>query len=188
MRRIAAKFVLQLLSDDQKSRRLEVCEELKQRVEMEPHLMSRIITDDRNRGLRVWPGTKAPVFSDQPSSPRARDQMWKRRWLFSLTCRVLVQYDIAPAGQTVNRHYYREVLLRLGEKVRRQRPRLFKSCRWLSHHDNAPAHTVLSIQEFVAEKHFPWYPIHQSLHLVTFYPSPESKWSQKGEDLMALTP
>jgi hypothetical protein len=44
MRCVAAKFVPRLLSDDQKSRRLEVREELKQRVEMEPHFMSRIIT------------------------------------------------------------------------------------------------------------------------------------------------
>jgi hypothetical protein len=46
MRRVAAKSVPWLLSDDQKPRRLEVCEELKQRVEMEPHFMSRIITGD----------------------------------------------------------------------------------------------------------------------------------------------
>jgi hypothetical protein len=46
MRLVAAKFVPRLLSDDQKSRRLEVCEELKQRVEMEPHFMNRIITGD----------------------------------------------------------------------------------------------------------------------------------------------
>jgi histone-lysine N-methyltransferase SETMAR len=46
MRSVAAKFVPRLFSDDQKSRRLEVCEELKQRVEIEPHFMSRIITGD----------------------------------------------------------------------------------------------------------------------------------------------
>jgi hypothetical protein len=59
MRRVAAKFVPRLLSDDQKSRRLGVCEELKQRVEMEPHFMSRIITDQ----------TLPPVtFSSSPES------------------------------------------------------------------------------------------------------------------------
>jgi hypothetical protein len=49
------------LSDDQKSWHLEVCEELKRRVEMKPHFMSRIITGDE-----TWVygyGNKAPVFT-----------------------------------------------------------------------------------------------------------------------------
>jgi hypothetical protein len=46
MRCITAKFVPRLLSDDQKAWHFNVCEELKQRVEMKPHFMSRIITGD----------------------------------------------------------------------------------------------------------------------------------------------
>jgi hypothetical protein len=90
----------------------------------------------------------------------------------------LVHCEFVPTGQTVNQHYYKEVLLRLREKVRRQRSQLFQSVRWLLHHDNAPVHTALSIQEFLAEKKFPWYPIppiHQNLSPVTFSSSPESK-------------
>jgi hypothetical protein len=40
IRHIVAKFLPRLLSDDQKSRRLEVCEELKRRVEMKPQFIS----------------------------------------------------------------------------------------------------------------------------------------------------
>jgi DNA-binding Lrp family transcriptional regulator len=58
MRRVAAKFVPRLLSDDQKSQRLEVCEELKQRIEMEPHFMSRIITGDETWVYGYNPETK----------------------------------------------------------------------------------------------------------------------------------
>jgi hypothetical protein len=47
--RITAKFV-PLLSDDQKSRCLKVCEELKQRVEMEPHFIS--LTQNQNEVKR----------------------------------------------------------------------------------------------------------------------------------------
>jgi hypothetical protein len=40
MRRIATKFLPALFSHDRKSRHLKVCEELKRRVEMEPHFIS----------------------------------------------------------------------------------------------------------------------------------------------------
>jgi hypothetical protein len=38
-----------------------------------------------------------------------------------------VHCEFVPAGQTVNQHYYKEVLLRLREKVRRQWSQLFQS-------------------------------------------------------------
>jgi histone-lysine N-methyltransferase SETMAR len=73
MRRVTAKFVPRLLSDDQKSRRLEVCEELKQRVEMEPHFMSHIITGDETRVYGYDPETKLQSSQWQsPSSPRPK--------------------------------------------------------------------------------------------------------------------
>jgi histone-lysine N-methyltransferase SETMAR len=73
MRRVAAKFVPRLLSDDQKSRRLKVCEELKQRVEMEPHFMSRIITGDETWVYGYDPETKLhPSQWRSPSSPRPK--------------------------------------------------------------------------------------------------------------------
>jgi hypothetical protein len=164
MRRVAAKFVPRLLSDDQKSRRLEVCEELKQRVEMEPHFMSRIITGDETWVYGYDPETK--LQSSQwrsPSSPRPKKARQvrsnvKTMLMVFFDIQGLVHCEFVPAGQTVNQHYYKEVLLRLREKVRRQRSQLFQSGRWLLHHDNAPAHTALSIQEFLAEKKIPVVP------------------------------
>ena len=45
-----------------------------------------------------------------------------------------------------------EVLERLREKVRRKRPKLSANNSWILHHDNAPAHTALSVREFLATK------------------------------------
>ena len=45
-----------------------------------------------------------------------------------------------------------EVLKRLREKVRRKQPELFANNSWILHHDNAPAHTALSLREFLATK------------------------------------
>jgi hypothetical protein len=46
MRRIAAKFVPRLLTNDQKQRRVNGCLELRQKVNENPNLISRIITGD----------------------------------------------------------------------------------------------------------------------------------------------
>jgi hypothetical protein len=48
--------------------------------------------------------------------------------------------------------YYLEVLKSLREKVRRKRPELFANNSWILRHDNAPAHTALSVREFLASK------------------------------------
>jgi len=61
--------------------------------------------------------------------------------------RGIVHYEFVPTGQTVNQVYSLEVLERLHEKVRRKRPELFANNSWILHHDNAPAHTALSVKE-----------------------------------------
>jgi len=52
----------------------------------------------------------------------------------------------------VNQVYYLEVLERLREKVRRKKPELFANKSWILHHNNAPAHTALSVKEYLATK------------------------------------
>jgi len=66
--------------------------------------------------------------------------------------RGIVHYEFVPTGQTVNQVYYLEVLERLREKVRLKLPELFANNSWIWHHDNAPAHTALSVKEFLATK------------------------------------
>ena len=77
---------------------------------------------------------------------------WKYNKVRELDIRGIVHYEFVPAGQTVNKVYYLEVLKRLREKVRRKRPELFANNSWILHHDNAPAHTALSVREFLATK------------------------------------
>jgi len=60
--------------------------------------------------------------------------------------------NFVPTGQTVNHIYYLEVLERLHEKVRRKQPELFANNLWILHHENAPAHTALSVREFLVTK------------------------------------
>jgi len=45
-----------------------------------------------------------------------------------------------------------EVLERLREKVRLKRPEIFSNNSWILNHDNAPAHTALSVRQFLPTK------------------------------------
>jgi hypothetical protein len=46
-----------------------------------------------------------------------------------------------PSGQTVNHHYYIDILTKLHEKMRRKEP-VFWRKRWIFHQDNTPLHNV----------------------------------------------
>jgi hypothetical protein len=63
-----------------------------------------------------------------------------------------VHYEFVPTGQAVNQVYYLQVLKRLREKVRRKRPKRFANNSWILHHDNATAHTALSVRYLLATK------------------------------------
>ena len=46
MRKVCAKMMPRLLNDDQKERRMQVCQDIIQRLQIEPDLLRRVITGD----------------------------------------------------------------------------------------------------------------------------------------------
>jgi histone-lysine N-methyltransferase SETMAR len=56
-----------------------------------------------------------------------------------------------PSSQTVNQHYYIEVLTKLRECVRRKRPELLRNGR-IFHQDNAPVYNALFVKQFLANQ------------------------------------
>ena len=93
---------------------------------------------------------RLPIPHDQKSSVSPNQESKQCCWLFYI--RGIVHYEFVPTGQTVNPVYYLEVLVRVREKVRWKRPKVFANNSWILHHDNAPAHTALSVREFLATK------------------------------------
>jgi hypothetical protein len=63
-----------------------------------------------------------------------------------------IHHEFVDKLDIVNQVYCLEVQKRLREKVRRKRPELFADNSWILHQDNAPAHTALSVREFLASK------------------------------------
>ena len=84
------------------------------------------------------------------------DPGWKLWLLFFPTSVVLCTKKFVPPWHTVNHAFYNDVLERLQKRVQRVRGDIAND--WVLHHDNAPAHTALSIREFLAKKNIPVLP------------------------------
>jgi len=56
----------------------------------------------------------------------------------------VVNHEFVPPGQTVNGHFYVQVLQRLRDAVQRKRRDKWQG-EWFLHHDNAPSHTSLVV-------------------------------------------
>jgi hypothetical protein len=141
-------------------------------------------------GFKARPGNKASVFRSvvtflhRPKEARQVGLNVKKLLIVFFDIQDLENYEFVLDGQTENQHYYKQALLRLREKVRRKWSQLFQS-------DSAPAHTALSIQEFLAEIEVSVVP-HPSYSLYLahcdFILFHRIKMMLKGEDLMTLTP
>ena len=67
----------------------------------------------------------------------------------------VVHHEFVPPGQTVNGHFYVQVLQSLRDAVRRKWRDDKWQGEWFLHHDNASSHTPLVVQQFLAEKSIP---------------------------------
>jgi len=98
--------------------------------------------------------------------------------------RGIMHQEFVPPGQTVNREFYLDVLMRLRENVRRKRPELWRSGDWFLHHDNGPAHTDLSVTWYLASLGWtiiPHPPYSPDLAPCDFFLFPTMKKTLKGK-------
>jgi len=66
--------------------------------------------------------------------------------------RGIILYDYVPNGQNSQPSLLFGSTEKAAEKVRWKRSKLFANNSWILHNDNAPAHTGLSVREFLATK------------------------------------
>lgn len=158
MRKVCAKMVPKILTDDQKEKRLSNCKDVVERIEKDPTLLARVVTGDESWIFEYDPETKRQSLQwKSPSSPRPQKaRMSKSKVKVMLITffdiKGIVHFEFLEHGTTVNQHVYKAILQRLREKIRRKRRDLWENGSWILHHDNAPAHTALSVREFLAEK------------------------------------
>jgi histone-lysine N-methyltransferase SETMAR len=191
------------LSDEQKERRQELCSDLLQRIEDEPDLLNLVFTCDETWIVTYDPETKRQSMqwkstsSPRPKKARMSCSRFKAMLIVFFDIQGIVMAEWVPSCQTVNQHYYIEVLTKLRERVRRtklrervrrKRPELWQNG-WILHQDNAPAHNALSVKQFLANKnitvteHPPYSP---DLAPCDFYLFPKIKLVLKGTNFLSV--
>ena len=187
MWKICAKLVPKNLCVEQKVNWLEICHDLPRRLEIEPDFLDKVITGDESWVFDYDPETKwqsaewRTKISPHPKTARMSSSRVKTMIIIFFDSRGIVHKESVPPGQTVNRAFYKDALERLQKWVQRVWTDIADN--WVLHHDNAPAHTALSIQEFLAKKNIPVLshpPNSPDLAPCDFYLFPKLKSKLKG--------
>jgi hypothetical protein len=151
---IAAKFVPQLLTNDQKQWRVNVRLKLREKANEDPTLICRIITGDGSWIYGYDAETKQQSLQwKSPQLPREKKVRQVRSSTKSMLIvffyvKGIVHHEFVPPNTTVNSDSDCDVLRRLRENVPLKRLELWRNHNWL-HDDNAPTHTSLKTTEFV---------------------------------------
>lgn len=187
MRKMCAKLVPKVLSDEQKEHRVTICRELLERLETDPNLLDRVITGDETWIFEYDPETKRQSAewhtsaSPRPKKARMSKSKVKSMLIVFFDAQGVVHKEFVPTGQTVNGKFYAEVLERLRIRVRRVRREIADT--WMLHHDNAPSHTSLIVRETLAKHNvatLPQPPYSPDLAPPDFFLFPRIKRSLKG--------
>ena len=157
LHRVAAKFVPRLMTEQQKENRVDVCRQLLERANDDETFMQRIITGDESWVYGYDIETKVQssqwIGKGSPRPKKARQSRSNVKVMLTVffDFNGIVHFEFLHQDETVNRVYYQGVLQRLREKIRKKRPELWRDNSWFLHHDNAPAHSALSIRQFCAK-------------------------------------
>ncbi|XP_032053001.1 protein GVQW3-like [Aythya fuligula] len=119
MRKVCAKFVPRVLSEEQKANRKTICQYLLHHVNEEPDFLDNVVTGDKTWVSEYdteskWQSTEWHT----PASPRPQKaRMSKSKQKSMLICffdrHGVIHNEFVPPGQTVNAVFYMEVLTRL---------------------------------------------------------------------------
>lgn len=198
MRKLCAKMVPKILTDEQKIKRLTVASEMLERIEADGlDWMNSIVTGDETWVFQYDPETKRQSMQwvgedgSRPKKARMSRSQIKTMLIVFFDVNGIVHREFVPQGQTVNSIFYLSVLKRLKARIHRVRPELVKNG-WILHHDNAPVHTASIVTKYLALKNITVLsqpPYSPDLAPCDYFLFPKTKSHLKGtcfEDLSAI--
>ena len=123
----------------------------------EPDLLNSVITGDETWVFEYDPETKRQsrewksYGSPRPVKAKSKSKV-KVMLIVFFDIQNIVHFKSLRQGQTVNQTVSKKTFRRLVRSVRDKRRSFCEAHACTLHHDNAPAHTALSIRQFFAEK------------------------------------
>ncbi len=155
-KKVSAKFVPRLLTQEQKNFRVRLCEENLGRLRADPHFLEYLICGDESSVPLYDPETKASSCQWKRPHERCPTKALRGRAKKSsmLVCFFdsygVIHQEFMPKGVSVTAEVYCDVLDRLKEDIRRKRPGMWKGGRdgqtnkdFVLQHDNASCHTAV---------------------------------------------
>jgi len=100
----------------------------------------------------------------------------------------IVRAEFLPRNTTVNSEYYKGLLERLRNDLRRKRPEKWTNG-FILHHDNAPCHTSLLVRQFLSNKNItacPHPPYSLDRAPCDFWLFPEVKMTMKSKSFESI--
>jgi len=156
MRRIAAKFVPSLLSDDQKKYRISICTELKEQAKNDSNIISNTTTGDESwmfvydaETKQLSSQWKTPT-SPRPMKARKNSKQFQINVDFFLTLKASCIRNLFQQDRRWMENYITMFWDDWGENIQRKYPDKWRNNSWVLHHDNAPAHAWLAVRQFLA--------------------------------------
>ena len=112
---------------------MSICTGLREQTQNDPNFMSSVITGDDSWVYGYGPETKQmssqwkTASSPRPKKARQVKSNVKTMLIAFFDIDGLVHHEYVPRGQTVNKEFYKTVLQRLCDAVRRHRPEKWRS-------------------------------------------------------------
>ena len=157
MRKICAKFVPRVLSEEQKERRHNDSREMVEFIDLDPEVLEALVTCDESWIYCYDPESKRQSFqwkhAGSPRPKKARQGKFTQKLMMIpfFDSKGMIYLHWVPSEQTVNKKYYVELLREFWKRFRRKRPALFTSGRWHFHQDNAPVHNSIRVSNYLTE-------------------------------------
>ena len=156
MRKISAKFVPRVLREDQKERRCHDSREMVELINSNPAVLDALMTCDESwiywydsETKRQFPVEACWLSQTQEDqTEQIHPQTFEDPFVDSTG---MIYMHWVPAGETVNKEYYVEVLREFRKRFRRKRPALFKSGQWPFHQDNAPVYNSILVTDYLTK-------------------------------------
>ena len=127
MRKVCAKMVPKILTEEKKLQRLNACRDILKKVEADGKLLENVITGEKSWVFQYNPETKRrSCHLKSASSPRPKKVRMERLQVKEMLITFfdhygLVHHVFVPQGQIVKQLFYKEVLTRLVNKIRQKR-------------------------------------------------------------------
>jgi hypothetical protein len=89
--------------------------------------------------------------SPRPNVARQVHSSFKKMLISHFDVAGIVHREFVSLRQRANQKFYLNVLKRLCKNLQRNNPEKWQSGDWFLHHDSAPAHSTLNVQQFLAK-------------------------------------